>query len=100
MPAIVGSAATQIGVPLIKRSPRPPMKASSRRLNQITPAGKPIATTSTSSSPACLPSKARWMPCTKWCGPQVNAIAIQAIPKCEKPIVRRLRIISTAVIVP
>ena len=39
------------------------------------------------------------MPWTQWWGPQVKAIAIQAAPKWEKPIVRRLRTISTIVIV-
>jgi hypothetical protein len=40
------------------------------------------------------------MPWAQWCGPQVNAIATHAAPKCENPIVSRFRIISVRVMIP
>ena len=75
------------------------MKASIRSDSQITPAGRPMTTPRRSRGPA-LPSARTWSPWSKWCGPQVKAMAIQAAPKCEKPNDRQSFFISRAVMMP
>ena len=66
MPAISGRAATIGGVPPMKRSPRPPRKASTRSRNQVTPAGKPTITARRSSVPPGCPWKSMCSPWARW----------------------------------
>ncbi|TMB91374.1 MAG: hypothetical protein E6J45_06395 [Chloroflexi bacterium] len=84
----------------MKRSPLPPANASTRNASQMTPTGNPTMTLNRSSGPPRRPSSAMCTPWIRWCGPQVNAMNSQAVPKCVKPNDFQSRFISMAVITP